>query len=117
MPTMRPSSTATTGAPRRASSSESCEGGAAAFKARSALAALAAGEGAGVEPGSVAAAFAEAPVALGVNGVTPAVALEAPVGVGARAPWGMIDVGLSLAPLTGRLPSVRPVSVAITDGG
>src|ERR1700735_565371 len=104
MPTMRPSSTATTGAARRASSSESWEGGAAAFNAPSALAALALGEGAGVEPGRVAAAFAEAPVACVVSGVAPAVALDAPVGVGARAPCGMIDVGLSLAPLTGRLP-------------
>src|SRR5690348_1819452 len=51
MLTMRPSSTATTGALGGATSFESCEGDAGAFASASARAALTAGAGAGMDPG------------------------------------------------------------------
>ena len=117
--TTRPSSTATTGASLRPSSSESWEGGDGASSARSARAALAAGEGAGVEPGSTSALELDF---AGRAEAMPAVVLAATLGGGATTaegvsrPWGIVASGLSWAPATGRRPSVSPVRVAITTG-
>ncbi len=124
---MRPSCTATTDAFGELIRSTSCSGCAATARAARALAAAAAavGDGAGAEPGTLVAAAAGLGAApAGVVEAAPAGAGAAAVPVSAVAPAVALDGDAAgsgsqatCLPVTGRRPSTRPVSVAITAFG
>src|SRR5580704_11758847 len=105
---MRPSCTATTEALGGLVRSTNCKGCATTFAPAAAPAAAGDSGAADAAPGVAA---LEAPAATDGTAAAPAVALEAgTAGV-------LIAVQATCLPVTGRRPSIRPVSVAITAFG